>query len=205
MQTTGPDPEDMVRTTEGPVPRPHRFPSETPMRKALLVTAALLPLGIALPASASTTTTTFTLTAGALTVTAPAAADLGTGAVGSPISASLGNVTVADNRGTLLGSWTASVSSTDFTTGAASANETIGRANVTYWSGAATATTGTAVRVPGQLLAANAVALSESRTAFSATGAVGANTTTWQPTVVVTPPAAAVVGAYTGTITHSVA
>lgn len=177
------------------------------MRHALLVTSASLAVlgGLALPAGAADTTTTFTLTAGALGVTAPASAPLGTGAVGSPVTASLGNVTVSDNRGALLGAWTATAVSSAFTTGGATANETIAATNVTYWSGAATASSGVAVAVPGQLLAAGAVAINTAKTAFSATGALGANSTTWAPTVIVTPPAAAVAGAYSGTITHSVA
>jgi hypothetical protein len=75
---------------------------------------------------------------------------------------------VTDNRGALLGTWTASVSSTDFTTGGATANETIAKGQVTYWSGPATATSGTATFTPGQLASVNAQDLSVSRTAFSA-------------------------------------
>jgi len=42
-------------------------------------------------------------------------------------------------------------------------------------------------------------------TAYSGTALVGANTATWNPTLVVNIPAAAVAGTYTGTVTHSVA
>ena len=58
---------------------------------------------------------------------------------------------------------------------------------------------------PGQLTAAQAQSLSTARTAFSVLLAVGNNTVAWNPTVVVTVPASAVAGTYTGTITHSVA
>lgn len=174
--------------------------------RRLLAVAALALALPALPAHADTTTTTFTLSAGALSISVPASKDLGTTATGSAsLSAQLGAVTVTDARGALGETWTATVSSTDFTTGAATSEETIAKASVSYWSGAATAATGTAVRVPGQLLAGNAQSLSTSRTAFSASATVGNNTTTWNPTLVVTIPSTAVAGTYSGTVTHSVA
>jgi hypothetical protein len=174
-------------------------------RRLLAVTALALAL-LALPAHADTTTTTFTLSAGLLSISVPVSADLGSAATGSAsLSSQLGAVTVTDARGALGEIWTATVSATDFTTGAASSNETIAKASVSYWSGTATAATGTAVRVPGQLAAGNAQSLSTARTAFSASATVGNNTTTWNPTLVVTIPAAAVAGTYTGTVTHSVA
>ncbi|HEX3622832.1 MAG TPA: hypothetical protein VHT97_10995 [Acidimicrobiales bacterium] len=153
------------------------------------------------------TLTTFTLTGGALAITAPASSALGSVATGTSTTAAtlLGVVTVSDGRGALLGSWTTSVTSSDYNTGGSTSNETIANANADYWSGLQTAGTGVAVRVPGQLAFGNAVTLASSRTAFSATGVVGNNTTSWNPTVTVNIPAAAVAGAYTGTITHSLA
>jgi hypothetical protein len=175
-------------------------------KQTALVGAVLSVLAFALPARAADTTTTFSLAAGSLSISAPASRDLGSGSTGGGIvSAQLGTVTVTDNRGALAGTWTASVSSTDFTTGGATANETIGKGQVTYWSGTATASSGVAVFTPGQAIAANAQALSVSRTAFSATAIVGNNSASWNPTVTVNVPAAAVAGDYTGTITHSVA
>lgn len=179
--------------------------------RAVIVGAAALSAATALvvPARAATsgdTTTTFTLTAGSLAITTPASKDLGTVATGSGLSgAQLGNVSVTDGRGALLGTWTASVSSTDFTTGGATANETIAKADADYWSGAATASTGTGVFTPGQLTALLKVTLGASRTAFAAASVVGNNSVTWNPTVIMNAPAGAVAGTYTGTITHSVA
>ena len=164
--------------------------------------------GAALPALAADTTTTFTLTGGALTVSAPASANLGSFANdAASISAQLGAVTVSDLRGALGGSWSAGVTSTDFTTGAASADETILNDDIDYWSGTATASSGTAVRVPGQASSAVAASLAgpAAVTAYSASATVGNNVTTWNPTVVVTQGSDAVVGAYSGTVTHSVA
>jgi hypothetical protein len=179
--------------------------------RAFLVGSAALTASAAFlsPAHAATsgdTTTTFTLTAGALSITTPASASLGSAATGSATtSAQLGAVQVSDARGALLGTWTGSVSSTDFTTGGATANETIAKASVDYWSGAATASSGTGVFTPGQLTALLKVTLGASRTAFSASAVVGNNSATWNPTVIVNVPAAAVAGTYSGTITHSIA
>jgi hypothetical protein len=176
-------------------------------KKAIVLLGAVLSLlAFALPASAAGTTTTFILAAGSLSISAPASSGLGTGSTGGgTLFAQLGTVTVTDTRGALLGAWTGSVSSTDFTTGGATANETVAKGQVTYWSGTATASSGTAVFAPGQAIAANAQDLSVSRTAFSATVIVGNNSASWNPTVTVNVPAAAVAGTYSGTITHSVA
>jgi hypothetical protein len=175
-------------------------------KRIVLVGAVFGLIAFALPARAADTTTTFTLAAGSLSISAPASSGLGSGSTGGgTLSAQLGTVTVTDSRGALLGTWTASVSSTDFTTGGATANETVAKGQVTYWSGAATASSGTAVFLPGQAAAVNAQALNVARTAFSASAIVGNNSASWNPTLIVNVPAAAVAGTYTGTITHSVA
>ena len=149
------------------------------------------------------TTTTFTLTGAGLAVSAPASANLSasTGIGTASLSAQLGGVTVADNRGALLTSWTASVISTDFVTGGGGANKTITAANVTYSSGLATATSGVGVDVP----MAAPLTLDQSRTAFAHTGVIGSQSTTWDPTVTVSVPTNVIAGTYSGTITHSVA
>ncbi|WP_285745066.1 hypothetical protein [Lentzea sp. NBRC 105346] len=158
------------------------------------------------PAGAADTTTTFTVTGGALLITAPATADLGSGGPGSPISSALGAVTVTDGRALLAPTWAATVTSGDFTTGGATADETIANTLVDYWSGPATATTGSGTTfAPGQANAAAAVPLSETPTAFALTAGVGNNSATWNPTLVVNVPAQAVGGLYTGTVTHSMA
>ncbi len=177
------------------------------MRKRLLIPVATfaLAVGYALPASAADTTTTFVVGGGALTIGAPASQGLGSGASGGIITDQLGTVTVSDLRSLLTGGWTASVAATDFQTGGKTAAETIGKASVDYWSGLATATSGTAVRTPGQAGAVNKQDLGTGRTAFSATGVVGNNSTSWNPTLIVNVPAAAVAGTYTGIVTHSVA
>jgi hypothetical protein len=179
------------------------------LRTKLLTTAAA---GLSLtalaagPAMAGDTTTSFAITGGALSVSAPTSANLSSAATtASSLTAQLGSVQVSDQRGALGGSWTTSVTSSDFTTGGATADETIAKSRVSYWSGAATASSGVATALPGQLLAINAQALSSSRTAFSASLTVGNNSTTWNPTIVVSVPSTVIAGTYSGTITHSVA
>jgi hypothetical protein len=49
------------------------------------------------------------------------------------------------------------------------------------------------------------VILTSSRTAFTLASGVGDNSLSWNPTLIVAVPAAAVAGTYTGTVTHSVA
>ena len=115
------------------------------MRKALAapITAGVLGLAaLAIPVAAQAssspdTTTTFGVTGGSLSINTPASAPLGAMTVGTDthVSASLGTVTVTDDRAPLRGSWTASVTSTDFTTGGGTPAETIPAADVAYAPG----------------------------------------------------------------------
>jgi hypothetical protein len=175
----------------------------------VITTTVLIGLGTAVPANADAATgstgTTFTLGAGALGISVPATASLGSGIPGTTITGALGVVTVTDLRGALAGSWTASVSSSQFITGGGTTAETVDKSNVSYASGAATSTSGVGVIVPGQLTNLLAQSLSVSRTAFSATATVGNTSAVWNPTILVAVPASAVAGTYSGTLTHSVA
>jgi hypothetical protein len=178
---------------------------------AVLMAAVVIGSSIALPASSvaaltGDTTTTFTLSGGALSISVPASVSIGSGSAGgAAFSGPLGSVTVTDLRALLTDAWTASVSSSDFTTGAATAAETVTKSRISYWSGTASSTTGTAVFTPGQATSNLAAGLGSSQTAYAATAGTGSTAATWNPTLIVTPPATSVVGAYTGTITHSVA
>jgi hypothetical protein len=146
------------------------------------------------------TTTTFTVTSGALTITAPNTADVGSGAPGTTISGALGAVTVNDNRALLTATWTASASATDFTTGTATADETIPATDVSYAVGAIT-NTGTITPTGADL----APMTNAAQPVVAGAAGVGDNSATWDPTISVAVPASAVGGLYTGTITHSVA
>ena len=140
----------------------------------------------------------------ALSISVPSSANLGATSVGnSTRSAQLGTVTGSGSGLTLA--FTATVSTSVFTTGGGSSNETIAKSQIFYWSGPATATSGVLlVNTPGQLNSAAAVPLTVAAVAYTATGAV-AFSVSWNPTVVVHIPTNAVAGTYTGTITHSVA
>jgi hypothetical protein len=100
-----------------------------------------------------------------------------------------GSLTVTDARALLAPTWAAIVSATDFTTGGATAAETIANTDVNYWSGLATATSGAATTfVPGQPASTDQVALSTSPTAFALTAGIGDDEVSWNPTVVVLVP-----------------
>ncbi len=142
----------------------------------------------------------------ALAITAPATASLGSQTVGGgTLSARLGTTTVTSTA--VIGSWTATVTSTNCTTGAGASYQTIPRDSLAYWSGPDTATTGLLSSVsPGQPTAASPVTLAASRTAFSATTTdLDTSTVLWEPTLTMAIPTNVIVGTYTCTVTHSVA
>ncbi|MGC5016305.1 ice-binding family protein [Streptosporangium sp. DT93] len=139
--------------------------------------------------------------AGTLSISVPESADLGSARAGSAeVSGPLGAVTVTDTRYDLDAAWTATVSATAFTTGGATASETIAGSLIGYSPGETTATTGEATFTPG-----TAGGLGSARTAFSASDSAGETSATWNPAITVTLPAGVRVGTYTATITHSVA
>jgi hypothetical protein len=172
---------------------------------SITVTTGATINGRALAINGAVTLDTNTITAtvvvtGVLSITAPASAGLGTTAPGGTVSSHLGTVQVTDNRGSLAAGWTATVSSTDFTTGAGTAAQTIPVADAQYVISGFTATTGsatfTATPVTQMSTAAQAV--------VTTTNVAGSNSASWNPTIQVAVPGAAVAGTYSATITHSV-
>ncbi len=145
------------------------------------------------------TTVTFAVTSGELSMTAPTAANLGSAPPGGTASGALGAVTVTDDRALLSASWTATAEETDWTTGASSTPETIPAADGTYTPGSIT-TTGTVTSVTGTPITLSSTV---AKTVVTGSG-VGDNTASWNPTIAVAIPAAAVNGTYTGTLTQSV-
>ena len=167
---------------------------------AVLGASALITTVATAPAHAGDTTTTFTLAGGSLAISQPADADLGEGNTGDTLlTGDLGSVTVNDTRGALVADWTATASTSPFTTGAATTAETVAKANVAYTPGVPTASSGVAVFTPVPVLS-----MTGTSTVYTATVAVGNNSVTWNPTIAITLPGAAVAGVYSGTITHSV-
>ncbi|MGW1530867.1 hypothetical protein [Streptomyces aureus] len=156
----------------------------------------LLQPGLAAAADDPSTTVTYTVTSGALTMSAPVSAALGSGAPGTTISAPIGPVTVTDNRALLSASWSVTAAETDFTSGGPT---TIPATDATYTVGTVT-TTGTITATGTDVTLSNSA-----QVVVTGSAGVGDNTATWNPTIAVSVPAAAVGGAYTGTLTQSVA
>jgi predicted component of type VI protein secretion system len=166
-----------------------------PVVAAVVVAAGVV--GVSAPhASANdpSTTVTFAVTSGALTLSVPVSANLGSGAPGTAISASIGPMTVTDDRALLSASWTVTVAETDFANG----GQVIPATDATYTPGTIT-TTGVITVTTTNLTLANTA-----QAAVTGTAGVGDNTASWDPSVAVNVPASAVGGLYTGTLTHSV-
>jgi hypothetical protein len=187
------------------------------MRKPLVVAltaamsaglAAFVP--VAANAGAGDTHSTFTLSAvGGLSIAVPDGSvtpvDLGSASTGSgTLSHALGSVTVTDGRGALPATWTAAASTTDFTTGTATANETVAKGSVGYYAGVGTAALGQiGAFVPAGTLV-TPVALAGTGANVGTWAGTGNDTVTWNPTITFTLLPSQIAGTYSGTITHSV-
>jgi hypothetical protein len=147
------------------------------------------------------------LLGGGLSISGPSATELSadTPLTEGTLTASLGAITVTDDRVGLVAGWTVAVSASDFEVDGAPAETAIPPTSIRYRSGPATATSGTAMFVPGQTASDPAQHLGLPRTAFSAVTSSGGTSATWNPTIVVELPSTAISGQYHGTITHSVA
>jgi hypothetical protein len=136
---------------------------------------------------------------GPLSLTAPASASLGSGTPGATISSSLGPVQVTDGRG-FGADWSASVSSSSFTTGGGGPAETIPAGDAFYNISSLSTAIGPATFgfVPQVDLSQNP------QNVVNATGVDGNTAVTWDPVLQVTVPGGAVGGTYSGTVVHSV-
>src|SRR4029077_5218127 len=93
---------------------------------AVLRPAALAYSSVGAPSGSDTSTiVTFAVTTGALSITATTGVNLGSGPPATTISGLAGPITVTDDRAALNAAWTATASSTAWTTGAGTGNETI--------------------------------------------------------------------------------
>ncbi|HXS62251.1 MAG TPA: putative Ig domain-containing protein [Streptosporangiaceae bacterium] len=137
--------------------------------------------------------------AGSLSISVPGTASLGSAAPGTTVSGSLGTVQVIDNRG-FGADWTATVSSTAFTTGTGTGPQLIPPTDVDYLIPSLFQTTGRATFsfVPSLDVNVNPQAV------VSATNVNGDTSATWTPNLDVHIPAGAVAGNYTAVVTHSV-
>jgi hypothetical protein len=174
------------------------------LRTPLLIAAATTALvgSFALPASAAPgdTAVTFAINGGSLSIAPAVGAELTAGAAGATtISGALGTVTVTDSRGGVLG-WEVSAASTDFTRTGAGANST--STAVTYTAG--TVATGTSAGAVSVEAGAATELTTTAAPVLEAIDVSGNNVATWNPTLDVTMPAAALAGAYAGTVSTSI-
>jgi len=111
---------------------------------------------------------------------------------------------VIDQRATVSGTWTAGVTSTDFTTGTgtATADETVAAGDIEYSPGSViTQVNPSTIYTPGtDARLDNTTSL----TAMSTSDESGSGGVSWNPTITVHLPAQTVAGTYSGIITHSV-
>ncbi|MEU6076949.1 hypothetical protein [Micromonospora sp. NPDC047074] len=161
----------------------------------------------AVAAPTDTTVVTLNVVGAGLDIEAPEAAFLGSALPGTTLAGSIGTVRVTDRRGSADASWTASVTSTHFETGGGTPTERILASDIDYWSGQGAEQQGTGTFIPGQPTANDAQPLDTVTplVAFRHVGGTGVNSVAWSPNLRVNIPASAVVGTYTGTVTHSVA
>jgi hypothetical protein len=174
------------------------------MRNMKIAAAALFlggagVLTFAVPAFAATaadTPVTVVVSQGTLGISAPTASVLLGTAPGSAtaqtVTAQLGPVLVTDNRAGIAG-WVATAGAT-----APSDGTGIPTSAMAYTPGNTTVV-GTAT-----VTGINLASMATQSTVETATAVTGDNTATWNPSIVVTIPAAAVAGTYSATITHSV-
>jgi hypothetical protein len=174
------------------------------MRNMKIAAAALFlggagVLTFAVPAFAAVTAdtpVTVQVTGGGLAINAPiASVVLGTAAGSSSaqtVTGSLGPVVVTDLRAGIAG-WVATAGAT-----APSDGTGIPTSAMAYTPGNTTVV-GTAT-----VTGINLASMATQSTVETATAVTGDNTATWNPSIVVTIPAAAVAGTYSATITHSV-
>jgi hypothetical protein len=163
---------------------------------AVALAATAMP---AVAAPSADSSTSFTAFSGALDITAPATVNLGSFMIGSSPAVSFGDVEVVDGRSEApsSGTWTATVSSTDFNNPVAAT--TYPASNITYVvpSCAITGTTTCAPTAPITLS-------SSAQTVINASTSSTGSTATWNPQLQFTLPAGMAPGTYTGTVTHSV-
>jgi hypothetical protein len=144
------------------------------------------------------TTVTFSVTSGDLTISAPTAANLGSGAPGTNLAGHLGTISVNDQRALVSAAWTVTASSSDFITGTGLPSQTIPATDVNYDPGFISKTGN--ITVTGSDITMS----NSSQPVVVASSGVGNNSASWNPTLTVSIPAAAVFGTYTATVAHSI-
>ncbi|MGI9016393.1 MAG: hypothetical protein ACR2HR_04675 [Euzebya sp.] len=186
-----------------------------PLRSVLA--AGALVMVAALPAAAAPTTVNFTVTANTagLSISSAAASKNIANTVFAPTTAAtitdtLPAITVTDQRGTLLGAWTVSVSGTAFTH-TVDTSKTVANTNGRVYNAAAdltaltTSSTLSGTTVTGGELAVGTSNLGTAYTLLTGTTPTGNGTATATPSIAVNVPANTPAGTYSGTVTYTVA
>jgi hypothetical protein len=177
-----------------------------------------------LGACADTPVTFSITTTGTLAITAPTtpqvlgttAQNLTTGpTIGAAGASNFTAVTVTDSRDEAASTWTATVSTTAFTTPGVTGN-VIPADDASYVTNGVSASTGgfaagdiaddtSTVKTAGAPYIAAPIGLTSTPTDIvTESGFDGDNAATWTPTIIIAVPITALVGVYTGTVTHSV-
>ena len=162
-----------------------------------LTGALILPL-IASTSFAADTTMTLTVTGGGLNISAPATIAFGSVSAGSIASMAMGSVTVTDLRGVAAGGvWVTTAIATDLTK--VDLSSSIAASRMGYAAGAFSHS-GTVT-----LIKTDVSDLTTAVTVVSASAITGGNSASWTPTMTVDVPIGTANGAYSGSVTQSVA
>ena len=165
----------------------------------MLLSALVIPLIAGSSNSfAASTTMTLNITGGGLSISAPASVDFGSATSGTTATVTMGSVTVTDLRGVAGGGvWVTTAIATALTK--SDLSSTIAPTAMSYAAGTFTHT-GTVT-----LAKTDVTDLTSAVTVVSATAITGGNTGSWTPTMTVIVPIGTPNGAYSGSITQSVA
>jgi len=165
----------------------------------ILTSALVIPLIITSSNSfAANTTMTLNISGGGLSISAPATIDFGSVTSGATATVTMGSVTVTDLRGVGAGGvWVTTAIATALTK--SDLSSTIAPTAMGYAVGTFTHT-GTVT-----LTKTDVTDLTSAIAVVSASAITGGNTGTWSPTMTVIVPIGTPNGAYSGSITQSVA
>ena len=165
----------------------------------MLLSALVIPLIAGSSNSfAASTTMTLNITGGGLSISAPATVDFGSATSGTTATVTMGSVTVTDLRGVAAGGvWVTTAIATALIK--SDLSSTIAPTAMSYAAGTFTHT-GTVT-----LAKTDVTDLTSAVTVVSATAITGGNTGSWTPTMTVIVPIGTPNGAYSGSITQSVA
>ena len=177
------------------------------IRRLALLTVAAAGVAAVVPVAHAADTTVSVTLSGDLTISAPASVNLGTvsAGAGSTTSASLGTVTVADGRGSLLG-WNVTAvttTSTMSTGGATPKTIALGATGPLGWVTGTVAASGPSL-ITGVAAGAGGFLSTTAIPVATAVATSGGGTYTYNPTLTFTVPANSQAGTYSVVVTQTV-